>query len=132
VYTPYARLYHHKEITKLNSKDEINFLQRWKNKIRDNDPYYNQNLSHHHGGYNISPYSNLPTPMAYLMEIYLDSTDLQINFPEAKNGDFIRIINWVVKDGLKDIHKSLFTLFEEDFKEYQNLINEKKQFLYEK
>ena len=136
VYTPYAKLYHNEKSTirKTHSlQDEMSFTKKWKHKVCGNDPYYNPNLSHHHGGYHISPYSNLPTPLAYLMEIYLDRLDLQTNFPEAKNGDFIRIINWVVKDGIKnDPQKFLLTLFEEDFKEYQNLIHQKKQFLFEK
>jgi GT2 family glycosyltransferase len=48
VYTPYAVLYHHEGVTRgrhFPASNHYHFLKKWRETIRQGDPYYNPNLS---------------------------------------------------------------------------------------
>lgn len=129
VFTPYAKFYQtgNNPQTPISSKsDENYFRKKWKYEF-ESDPYYNFNLSHTNGGYDISPYANLPKSLQILMEIFLESSDLKSKFPEAFDGNFKGILTWALCEGIKKHpQKKLLELYVDEFKKYLHKNNDSK------
>jgi GT2 family glycosyltransferase len=102
VYTPYSILNHNERATrKLHPDADENFMiDRWKNTIIDGDPYYNPNLTLLREDYSLSFKVSTVRPMTLLLDIYNFRPDLQRFYPEVRRGNYTRLIDWAVKDGL--------------------------------
>jgi GT2 family glycosyltransferase len=102
VYTPHSILHHNERATRtLHPDADENFMiDRWKNTIIDGDPYYNPNLTLLREDYSLSFKGSTVRPIAVLIDIYNLRPDLQRAFPEARDGNYARLKEWAVKDGL--------------------------------
>jgi GT2 family glycosyltransferase len=103
VYAPNAVLYHHECATrgKLHpSEDETYMINKWKQVLVEGDPYYSPNLTLLREDHSIAPKGSTIRPLAVLLEIYYVRPDLQRAFPEARNGDYQRLVDWAAVEGL--------------------------------
>jgi len=103
VYTPYARLHHHECASrgKLHpSEDEAYMVNRWKDTFIEGDPYYNPNLTLLREDYSLASIGSNVRPLAVLLEIYHLRSDLQTIYPEARDGDYRRLIDWAATKGI--------------------------------
>jgi GT2 family glycosyltransferase/predicted nucleic acid-binding Zn-ribbon protein len=102
VYTPHSILHHNEQATRRlhPDADEHFMIDRWKNTIIDGDPYYNPNLTLLREDYSLSFKGSTIRPIAVLIDIYNLRPDLQRAFPEARDGNYVRLKEWAVKDGL--------------------------------
>jgi GT2 family glycosyltransferase len=111
VYTPYAMLYHHEYATrgKLHPpEDEEYMIDRWKSALIEGDPYYNPNLTLLREDYSLALKGSEARPLAALLDVYYLRPDLQRAYPEARNGDYRRLIEWAAAGvGLTDQAKAL-------------------------
>ena len=102
IYTPHAILYHHETATrgKLHPmEDEDYMITRWKDTLFKGDPYYNPNLTLLREDYSIASKGSIIRPLAILLDIYYLRPDLQRAFPEARNGDYQRLVEWAATCG---------------------------------
>lgn len=102
VFTPFSQVYHfegqtrgHDEIT----EDEQTFIDKWKEKFLEGDPFYNCNLSLIHQDFTISRFPHRNPAMSSLMEVFYHRSDLQKFFPEADQGDYSKLMGWAIKHG---------------------------------
>jgi O-antigen biosynthesis protein len=105
IYTPFSQLYHYEGATRGNlepTEDERYFLNKWKNKIFQRDPFYNQNLSLFGMDYSISTSVHENPAISVLMEAFYQRPDLQKDYPEADLGDFSMLIRWAANFGVKE------------------------------
>jgi len=103
VYTPYAVLYHHESATRGGlhpAADEAYMIRRWGDAFIKGDPYYNPNLTHLREDYSIAPKGSVIPPLAVLLDIYYLRPDLQKAYPEAKKGNYRRLIQWAATHGI--------------------------------
>jgi len=103
IYTPYAMLYHHECATRGDLhplEDEEYMLHQWRDTIIKGDPYYNPNLTLLKENYQLIPTSLESKPLTVLGEIYFFTPQLQKDYPEANEGNYQRLIHWVLKEGL--------------------------------
>jgi GT2 family glycosyltransferase len=102
IYTPHAILYHHETATRGNlhpMEDEDYMITRWKDTLFKGDPYYNPNLTLLREDYSIASKGSSIRPLAILLDIYYLRPDLQRAFPEARNGDYQRLVEWAATYG---------------------------------
>ena len=102
IYTPYAVLYHHETATRGTlhpMEDEDYVVAKWRDAIFKGDPYYNPNLTLLREDYSIASTGCSIRPLAILLDIYFLRPDLQRAFPEARNGDHRRLIEWAATKG---------------------------------
>jgi GT2 family glycosyltransferase/predicted O-methyltransferase YrrM len=104
VYTPYAVLKHHEGATRGRYSPHLNdrklFAERWGHLLLDGDPYYNPNLSLLSANYAVSFHGPMIRPLSVLLDVYNVRPDLQKAFPEAKSGDYRRLVGWAAEDGV--------------------------------
>jgi hypothetical protein len=103
VYTPYAKLYHHECATRgdLHPKqDEDYMINRWKDVLIKGDPYYNPNLTLIREDFSIASHGSNIRPLAALFDIYNLRTDLQKAYPEVKEDNHQKLIDWTVINGV--------------------------------
>jgi GT2 family glycosyltransferase/SAM-dependent methyltransferase len=103
VYTPYSMLYHHESASrgKLHPMDdEIYLINRWKDTLIRGDPYYNPNLTLLKEDYSLALQGSNIRPLAILLDIYHLRPDLQRTYPEARRGDYRRLIDWAAIRGI--------------------------------
>jgi len=106
VYTPRALLYHYEGGTRGKgdvSDEEIKCRDMFRDKHRQyierGDPYYNPNLALTVAD---GPYSVIATgngPLDTLIAVYQARVDLRREMPEAKRGDYRRLLNWAATAG---------------------------------
>ena len=102
VYAPNAMLYHHECATRGRlhpSEDETYMINKWKHVLARGDPYYSPNLTLLKEDYSIAPKGCTVRPLAVLLEIYQLRPDLQRAYPEARDGDYQRLIDWAATGG---------------------------------
>jgi GT2 family glycosyltransferase len=102
VYTPYAMLYHHESATRGEldpSEDEIYMINRWGDVFIKGDPYYNPNLTLLREDHSLSLKGSSIRPLATLLDIYHLRRDLQRAYPEARSGDYRRLVDWAAITG---------------------------------
>jgi GT2 family glycosyltransferase len=104
VYTPYAMLYHHECATRGRlhpAEDEGYMIDRWRDTITTGDPYYNPNLTLLREDYSLASKGSSIRPLAVLLDIFYLRPDLQRTYPEAREGDYRRLIKWASTSGTK-------------------------------
>jgi hypothetical protein len=74
-------------------------ITRWKDTLFKGDPYYNPNLTLLREDYSIASKGSSIRPLAILLDIYYLRPDLQRAFPEARNGDYQRLVEWAATCG---------------------------------
>ena len=103
VYTPFAVLYHHEGATrgaKAHPEDDSSMLTRWRDMIAAGDPYYSRNLSLLTEDCTVAAAPCSCLPLAVLLDIYSRRPDLQRAYPEARRGDYRRLVDWAAVAGL--------------------------------
>ena len=103
VYTPYAILNHDECATrgKLHpSENEAYMIDKWKGAFIKGDPYYSPNLTLLREDYSLAFKGSTIRPLAVLLDIYYLRQDLQRAYPEARDGDYQRFIDWAATTGI--------------------------------
>ena len=104
VYTPYAMIYHHECATRGTlhpAEDETYAIDRWGDAIIKGDPYYSPNLTLLRQDYSLASKGSSIRPLAILLDIFYIRPDLQRAYPEARKGDYRRLIKWASTNGIK-------------------------------
>ena len=104
IYTPYAMLYHHECATRGRlhpPEDEAYMIDLWGGTFIEGDPYYNPNLTLFREDYSLTLKGSSFRPLAVLLDIYYLRPDLQRAYPEARNGDYGRLIEWAATSGIR-------------------------------
>jgi GT2 family glycosyltransferase len=104
VYTPYAMVYHHECATRGRlhpAEDEAYAIDRWGDAIIKGDPYYNPNLTLLRQDYSLASKGSSIRPLAILLDVFYLRPDLQRAYPEARKGDYRRLIKWASTSGTK-------------------------------
>ncbi|MDE1828873.1 MAG: glycosyltransferase [Thaumarchaeota archaeon] len=131
IYTPYALLFHLTGATRgkvdLSLSEEIAkkiFKKKNLSFIEKGDPYYNHNLSLHGIPYTLNVYDSVTSPLALLLALYNDRKDLQKVMPEAKYGNYNRLLLWAKNSGLtNDSAKPLLERFAEYYRSIEQTRN---------
>jgi len=108
VYTPCAMLCHHERATRGElhpSEDEFYMINRWRQAFIEGDPYYSPNLTLLKGDYSLACKGSSIRPLAVLLDIYYLRPDLQRTYPEARKGNYQRLIDWAATMGKVDAAK---------------------------
>lgn len=103
VYTPYAQLYHYECATRGSlhpSEDDSYMTVEWSHALIQGDPYYNRNLTHLREDFSIAPKGHADIPLAVLLEVYYQRPNLRNAFPEARQGDYRRLMQWAAEQGI--------------------------------
>ena len=136
VYTPFACLMHRHGATRGigdKSPDEDKardiFRRRWDALIESGDRYYNPNLSterpYEIGFAALAVQSRFRGPLQLLLGVFSFRRDLQSTFPEVNQGDYLRLLNWVVSWGItKDSSRPLLSQFADWYRNHLKEITE--------
>ncbi len=103
VYTPHAVLRHHESATRGEMhpfEDETYMIDRWRSFFIRGDPYYNPNLTLLKEDYSLASKGSVIRPLSVLFDIYYLRPDLRRICPEARNGDYQRLIDWAATSGI--------------------------------
>jgi len=103
VYTPYAMLYHKECATrgKLHpSEDEAYMMNRWRDTLIKGDTYYSANLTLLREDYSLASKGSSIRPLAVLLDIYHLRPDLQRAYPEVRDEDYRRLVDWAATSGI--------------------------------
>jgi GT2 family glycosyltransferase len=103
VYTPHAVLRHHESATRGKMhpfEDETYMINRWRSFFIRGDPYYNPNLTLLKEDYSLASKGSVIRPLSVLLDIYHLRPDLRRACPEARNGDYQRLIDWAAISGV--------------------------------
>ena len=104
VYTPYATAYHHESATRGRlhpAEDETYMINRWGDAIIRGDPYYNPNLTLLRQDYSLASKGSSIRPLAMLLDIFYFRPDLQRAYPEVRDGDYRRLVDWASIIGMR-------------------------------